>query len=401
MTGERVEVSTTKVAVGGDAIARDGDGRVVFVEGAIPGERVAAVVTEDRRDFRRATVVEVIDPSPARTAPPCANVGRGCGGCGWQHIALSAQRELKVEMMRDALRRIARLGDVTAIPITSVALADRAFRTTMRAAVIDGRAAFHRSRSHELVEAEGCHVAHPLIASLLDGGDFGDAHEATVRAGVASGERAALIHPTARGVSLPDDVEVVTRPVPGSGVIHEEVAGLSYRVSIGSFFQASPLAAHALVEAVLAGAGSDGIPATVADLYAGVGLFSVALIDAFGSRVVAVERSRSAVADARVNLRSPGGDATVAGVEVGAWRPDHRFDVVVADPARPGLGQPGVAAVARCAPRVLVLVSCDAASLARDVMLAGKVGFRLDSIVAVDAFPHTPHLEAVATLFAV
>ena len=383
----RLDLHPTAVVPGGDAIARDEDGRVVFVEGAIPGERVVADVTEERRDFRRARTVDVVDASPDRVAPPCPNVALGCGGCGWQHVAVGAQRRLKESLVRDALTRIAKL-DADALPaIRTVELDAERFRTTVRVAVRGGRAHFHHARSNELVAAGRCLVAHPLVAEVLDEGDFGSAREAVVRAGVATGERAALLLPSgARGARLPADVAI-------DGAVHERVEGRMLRASMRSFFQSSPAAAGALVREVLGAI--DGSALTVADLYAGVGLFAGAVGAAFdGSRVVAVERSRSSVADARVNLRDV--DATVVAAEVARWRTASTFDVVIADPARPGLGRPGVDAVVRAGPRSVVLVSCDAASFARDVALLAAAGWRLIGSSLVDAFPQTPHVEVVS-----
>jgi 23S rRNA (uracil1939-C5)-methyltransferase len=386
----RLDLQTTAVVPGGDAIARDDDGRVVFVEGAIPGERVVAEVTEDRRDFRRARTVDIVDASPDRIAPPCPNVALGCGGCGWQHVAVGAQRRLKESLVRDALTRIAKLDEHALPAIRTVELDAERFRTTVRVAVRGGRAHFHHARSNDLVAAGRCLVAHPLVAEVLDEGDFGSAREAVVRAGVATGERAALLMPSgARGARLPSDVAI-------DGAVHERVEGRVLRASIRSFFQSSPAAAGALVREVLAAIGTINVAnPTVADLYAGVGLFAGAVGAAFeGSSVVAVERSRSSVADARVNLRDV--DATVVAAEVARWRPSGTFDVVIADPARPGLGRPGVDAIVRAGPRTIGLVSCDAASFARDVALLAAAGWRLTGSSLVDAFPHTPHVEVVS-----
>lgn len=382
------------MVAGGDALAHEESGRIVFVTGALPGERVLVEVDEERRDFARAHVVEVVDsPSPDRVAPPCANVAAGCGGCGWQHVALAGQVRLKEAIVVDALRRLARVAHDAMPPITTVAAAAGGYRTTLRLAVRGGRAAFHEHRGHELVDASGCVIAHPSLAALLDA-DFGQARQVTLRASVATSERVAWCRPTARDVELPDDVVVVDdRAVRrGRGAITEDVAGRSFRVSPASFFQSGPVAAKALAGAVL-----DAVPpgvAAVADLYAGVGLFAAVVGAATGASVEAVETDASAVADARVNLADL--DATVVHGEVREWSPPRPVDLVVADPARPGLAAPGAAAVARSGAGRLVLVSCDPASLARDTRLLAGDGYHLDRITLVDAFPHTPHVEAVA-----
>src|SRR5512143_706308 len=149
----------TAVAAGGDAIARDAEGRVVFVEGALPGERVRAVVTEHKRDYWRAVAVDVVDPAADRVTPPCPFVAAGCGGCQWQHVDPPAQARLKVAIVVDALRRLARIPDPPVDPVP-VALAPEGYRTTLRLAVDRrGRAAYHRRHGRELVPVESCLIA--------------------------------------------------------------------------------------------------------------------------------------------------------------------------------------------------------------------------------------------------
>ena len=386
------------MAAGGDAIARDADGRVVFVEGALPGERVRARVVQAKKDFARAVVVEILDPSPDRVAPPCAARAEGCGGCSWQHVDAPAQSRLKVAIVEDALRRIGRVAGDELPPIGVRPMADgaRAVRTSARLGVDpSGRTGQHRRGSHEVVATSSCLAAHPLLGELIVDGRFHGADEVLLRVGVASGERAALGHPTSEGFSsLPADV--VVGP---DAVVHESVSGVWLRVSIGSFFQSGPVAAEALVSAVSDAVG-DGLPdgGHVVDAYAGVGLFGATLGARRSSlRVTSIESDRSANADARVNLAEL--DAVVLEGEVGRWHPqpgDPPVDVVVADPARSGLGRPGASALVAAGAARIVLVSCDPASLARDARLLHDAGYRLAGVELVDAFPDTFHVEAVS-----
>jgi 23S rRNA (uracil1939-C5)-methyltransferase len=172
------------------------------------------------------------------------------------------------------------------------------------------------------------------------------------------------------------------------------VAGRRFRISPGSFFQAGPAVAEALAGAVSEAVGdalAEG--GLLVDAYAWVGLFASVLGAERRARVVAVESDASAVADARVNLADV--DATVVASEVGRWR-SRPADAVVADPARSGLGRPGVAALAATGAGRLVLVSCDPASLARDTVLLRDAGYMLAAVQLVDAFPHTFHVETVS-----
>jgi len=383
------------MAAGGAALGRDADGRVVFVEGALPGERVRARVTEARKDFARAVTVEVLEPSPDRVAPPCAALAAGCGGCTWQHVSPAAQTRLKAEIVVDALRRIAKLAAPPAP--AAVPLDGPAQRTTARLAVspATGRAG-HRPRAGSgAVETDACLAAHPLLEELIVAGRYLGAGEVLLRVSVATRERLVVVDRAADRVQVPEGVAVVQESDRRPAFVHEEVGGRRFRVSAGSFFQAGPVVAEALVTAVDAAVGdalAEG--GVLVDLYAGVGLFASTIGARRRATVVAVESDRAAVADARVNL----GDlhAAVIGCEVGRWR-STPADVVVADPSRSGLGRPGAGAVAAAGPARVVLVSCDPASLARDTVLLDRAGYRLASVALVDAFPHTFHVETVST----
>ena len=372
-----VELRTTSVAAGGESVARGDDGRVVFVAGALPGERVVVELTEEKARWARGRVVEVLDASTDRVAPPCPHVADGCGGCGWQHVAHAAQGDLKAGIVADGL---VRLGGVEQ-PVIHAGphLDDRGFRTTVRAAVDGGRAAFRREHSHDTVTVDACLVAHPLIEGLLVDGRFPGAHEVTLRCGARTGERLVVPRPVDASVEVPDDVR--------RDHFHEEVAGVRFRISGPSFFQARPDGADALVAAVRAAAA--GAPdGPMVDAYGGVGLFAATV----GAErdVTLVEWSSSAVADARVNVP----DATVLRLDLGRWRPSPAA-LVVADPSRAGLGAKAVRTLARTGASHLVLVSCDPASLGRDAKLLAAEGFVHDGTTLVDLFPHTPHVEAV------
>jgi 23S rRNA (uracil1939-C5)-methyltransferase len=399
-----LDLTPSVVVAGGAALARDAGGRVVFVEGALPGERVRARLTEERKDFARAVVTEVVEASPDRVAPPCPALAAGCGGCTWQHVASAAQARLKADIVVDALRRIGRLPEPPAPSVVS--LPGPVLRTTARLAVTaDGRAG-HRRRGGEgdAVATDACLAVHPLLEELMVDGRYPGAEEVLLRVGVASGERLARVRRAAGDVQVPPGVAVVQEGDGRRAFVHEDVAGRRFRVSMDSFFQPGPVAAEGLVAAVSEAVG-DSLPSTAAgggghlvDAYAGVGLFASTLGAARGVRVTAVESDKGAAADARVNLADL--DAEVVASEVGRWRPTgkrrRRVDVVVADPARPGLGRPGVAALTALGARRLVLVSCDPASLGRDVALLAAAGYRLATVATVDAFPHTFHVETVS-----
>jgi 23S rRNA (uracil1939-C5)-methyltransferase len=402
-----VEVTIAGVAAGGDGVGRLPDGRAVFVRTAIPGDRVDVEVYEEKARFARGRVVDVVQPGPGRVVPPCPHQDEGCGGCGWQHVGHATQRLLKAKVVTDALVRIGRL-DPGGLPAIDPGpdLPGLAHRSTVRAAIdTEGRAGLRTHHGHDVVPFGnlGCPVAHPLVDEILRRGSFEGAGEVVVRCGVGTGERLLLVHPKVPvGLSgVPSDVVVVGADELAGGRrvwLHEVVRGRRWRISAGSFFQSRPDGAAALVDQV----GKALRPAIhragnrrfrVIDLYAGVGLFAGALADRFGCRPVAVESSRSAAADARVNL----GDfdsARIIATDVRRWRPAHA-DAVVADPSRHGLGAAVVQRIAATGASDVVLVSCDPGALGRDAGLLAAAGYRLRATTLVDLFPNTPHVEVV------
>lgn len=392
-------VRAERMVSGGAALCRDAGGEVILVEGALPGETVAAAVDKSRRGVRRGHVVEVTDTVPERVAPPCPAVARGCGGCRWQHAGTDAQVRYKAGIVADALVRIGGFAPGSPTVEALAPLPALGARTTLRLAVETGRGGFRRHRSHGVVAVDACPVAHPLLDDLIASTDFGSAREATLRCGARTGERMVVAAPDAVDVLAPPDVVVVGDDEVDAGAaawIHEEVAGRRWRISAASFFQARPDGAEALVDAVAAASldvrtGS----AALLDAYCGVGLFGGALAGV--GRVVGVEANPAAAADAAVNLAAV--DASVVCADVAAWAPAE-VDFVVADPARSGLGRDAAGVVAGTGATVVVLVSCDAAACARDARLLADHGYTLESVTLVDLFPHTPHVEVVSRLVA-
>lgn len=382
-----LDLVAERVATGGDAIAREPGGRVVFVRGALPGERVRVRLTEEHAGYARAELVEVVEAVPVRQAPPCRYVADGCGGCGWQHVVPAAQVELKVAIVAEALRRTGGLAGASVL--AGPPLAPFGFRTTLRMGVDgDGRLGFRAARSHDLVTVDECLVAHPLLAGIVGEARFPGATEVVLRCSAATGERLALVGPLRAGAAATLPAGVRRGP---KASVHEVIAGVTLRVSARSFFQSRADGAEALVAAVSAAVDGAADGNVLVDAYAGVGLFAATV----GARsdVEAIELSRTACADARHNLR--GLDASVTSADVARWHP-RPAEVVVADPARTGLGRRAVQTLAATGAHRFVLVSCDAASLARDAGLLAAEGFDHVRSTVVDLFPHTPHVEVVS-----
>ena len=384
-----LRVSPERFIAGGEALGHDPDGRVVFVRGGTPGDDVSVRIVEQKGEWSRGIVTQVHAPSPDRVEPPCVRRREGCGGCDWQHLAVPAQLPAKMEIVRDALRRTGKL-DSPVLTLGRTVPAD-GYRTTIRVVGgSDGRASYRQDRSHDTVLASGCIIAHPALLPVIDQLRITPELEVSLRVSVATGQI------TARWDKRKGEVHGLPRSVysGANAFLVERVAGHDLRVSAGSFFQSGPDAAELLIDAVGRAAPELATADTVLDAYAGVGLFAVAGAPPT-SKVITVETSRAAVEDCKVNLA--GRDARIEQSEVSTWRPGHgeSIDVAVADPARSGLGRPGIAAMVAADPDVLVLVSCDPVALARDADLLGKQGYRHDGTEVLDLFPHTHHVECV------
>ena len=379
----------TATARDGVGVARGSDGRVVFVEGALAGELVTAEVhTVDRR-WARARTIDVIEASADRIAVACEHHLEGCGGCDMLHVDARAQMRMKASIVVDQLTRH---GVDAPAPQLRMLNADRG-RTTIRARVVDGRAGFMARSSHDVVIPDDCGAVNDRAEELLVEGRYGTADGVFIRVGSRTGERMVVVNPTVDEVSVPDDVMVVgTDELDSSrrAWIHEEVSGRRWRISARSFFQNRPAGAEALVAEVDEMVEALAAEGPMVDAYAGVGLFAGTVGAA--RKVTAIERSADAAADARVNL---GNGAKVLKIPVEKWRASPA-SVVVADPSRSGLGDGAVRSLVLCRPQLVVLVSCDPSSLAKDARNLVDSGYVLDRWTVVDLFPLTSHIETVA-----
>jgi 23S rRNA (uracil1939-C5)-methyltransferase len=385
-------VRIERFVAGGEGLARADDGRVVFVRGGVPGDLVEVSVIDERRDWMRAVVDQVLEPSADRREASCPSRRAGCGGCDWGEVRPEVGLAHKVAVVVEALRRTARID----VPVTAGgSVPTRGYRTTIRVVGgLDGRAAFRRAADHDTVDASPCEVAHPLLVDTLADLRLTPGVEVQLRCSVATGEvaarwdrRAGRIDGLGPGVATGADA-----------TIHEDVAGHRLRVSAAAFFQSGPAAAALLVESVRRLAPELAAADRVVDAYGGVGLFAATCAPST-AEVTLIETSRAAVADAAVNLAGRAGPVDVVRSEVGAWRDRagaSAVDVVIADPARSGLGRPGVAALTRPRAPVLVLISCDPVSFARDAGLLSAAGLGLDAVEVLDLFPGTHHVETVS-----
>lgn len=428
------ELEIDSLAHGGDAVGRLPDGRVAFVSGGCPGDRVLAELDEDHGRFVRGHVAEVLAPSPERVTPPCPYFGT-CGGCFWQHVSVDAQRTAKRNAVIDTLTRIGRIADAE-LRVGATLSAGPAYGYRNKIELVADPSSerlslgFHRAHSEQVVPVESClllakqHRKAPRALSgalrfLTGEGDLGivrvgyraAAHTKDVEVALWTEPgpfpRQAVAKTLRQAVPATSVVRVLTKgpskerrvagveALAGRGAWRERLGGIAYTISAPSFFQVNTLAAEQLVNLALDYAEVDGSD-RVLDLYAGAGTFTLPLAERAGE-VVAVESSGPAVRDLRRNLEERqtwaevvGGDAAREIAELG------HFDVIVVDPPRSGLAAEVTATLSRMRPRVLVYVACDPATLARDARVLAEGGYRLEAAAPVDLFPQTYHVETVA-----
>ncbi|MCP5039391.1 MAG: class I SAM-dependent RNA methyltransferase [bacterium] len=384
-------ISVDSLAAGGDGVGRLGDGRVVFVRFAAPGDRVRIRVPDSGDSFLRAKEFELLEPGRGRKEPVCEYFER-CGGCAWQHLDYETQLEAKQRILRDALERI---GKLTQLPAIEVVPSPRPYGYRGRTRVL-GRGAhvgYRRYHEHALEPVTRCPVLVPALEAELEAlaARVREQHEAGSAAEDREWELAVGRDGRVRCTEL--DTGVGPR-------VELEVAGEIIRVAPGGFAQANPLLYQTMFDRVAAALESASA-GTLVELFAGAGFFTLGLARRF-RRVIAVESDATACTDLSENLAT----AKLANIEVRNARVEEVLDdlcgrapdALVLDPPRTGLarGTAGKLAAVR-APHIAYL-SCDPATLARDLAQLSASGYRLRSLTAIDVFPQTPHVEALASL---
>jgi 23S rRNA (uracil1939-C5)-methyltransferase len=369
-------VRIESVAHGGDGIGRMA-GKVVFVRGTVPADLVEVEVVESRSRFDRAAVTQIIEPSVHRVDPPCPVFGR-CGGCTWQMASHPAQLEWKRDVVVSQLAHVGRL-EAEVGPVLAVGDPYR-YRNRVDLRTAGGKFALFEEASHTRVAIDDCLLVVEPIRRLLDTLDPGDNRRVTLRAGVTTDEVVAI-------GSGPGYTPAT------SAVIHEVVGGVRFRITGRAFFQVNTAGAEKLVELVGRALDSVERTGTLVDGYAGGGLFAATVGSGF-HQVVAVESDRTAGSDLAVNCSSA--RVLTAPVEEVFDRLPAAVEAVVVDPPRQGLGRAVVEGIVARSPSVVVSVSCDPASAARDSRLLVDAGYSLDWVQPVDLFPQTPHIETVS-----
>jgi 23S rRNA (uracil1939-C5)-methyltransferase len=420
-------VEIEKPVYGGAFLAR-AEGKAVFVPLTLPGERVRIRITQSKSGYSTAELSEILTPSPQRIAPQCPHFGI-CGGCHYQHTGYENQLSFKQAVLRETLERAGvqppeEIGDLAADPQSRA----WAYRNRIRLAFdAAGNPGYRGRKSHTVIPIRECPIAAPLLLSAAQAvGEslqrvppnlrptelllFCNAEESALLATFFAAESAGVrLEPLARALHerIPalQSAQLAAGGRPGhpprtlaqwgADSISYTAAGFAYRVDQGAFFQVNRWLIDALVNRVTSGQSGK----LAWDLFAGVGLFARKLTATF-ERVVAVESAPASKAALMHNLRGTRGEAVDGDTLqfLRGRRPTESPELIVVDPPRTGLGAEITTLLAAIAAPTLVYVSCDPATLARDLRALIAAGYSIESITLADLFPQTFHLEAVVHL---
>ena len=388
LVGDVIDVTTERLAYGGDAIARH-EGLAIFVPFAAPGELLRVRITERKKNFARAIVDRILEASPTRRDPRCRYFGE-CGGCQLQHISYDAQLEAKIGFVRDALERIGRIDWPREINIRHRNEFSYRGRAQVKIDRKTARIGFNRASSNAVCDVSEC----PILVPELDAGirSLRSALENSeprlpnrFEVEMAAGESGISFEPALEGLPGGPLLRIVGRAV--------------YRFGPSTFFQANP----GLLDDLIAEAVGDEAGTVALDLYAGVGLFTIQLASRF-TRVIGVEADSGAAEFARQNIReNHATNVEFHNGKVELWLNNYLDskgpspDFLLLDPPRTGAAD-AISKIVKLNPARVTYVSCDPATLARDLRMLIDSGYELSRIAAVDLFPQTYHVETVAAL---
>lgn len=416
-----------KQIYGGAGLARD-EGKAIFVPFTLAGEVVEAQVAEDYGSYANAVLERVLESSPERAQPSCPYFGE-CGGCHYQHATYKEQVAIKAGILRETLERTR----VREVPeVATLCGEPLGYRNRIRLHVdrTTSKLCYKKRASHENLAVDVCPIAAPVLERALGAMQaaaqqwelgrhfteielFANAAQDSILLTLWAGKKAKAQEEKLQ--SLWPQWQSAIPELVGAGLYSEDregrqskqatqcgetslgygVAGREYRVSLGSFFQVNRFLLDPLVKLVTKERSGE----VAWDLYAGVGLFSAALAQGF-QRVVAVESAAGSVRDLRHNLRGSGNRAVATGTLDFLRRAGTEAtpELVIVDPPRAGLGKEVTTRLAAVRPAHITYVSCDPATLSRDLKSLLDSGYHLRALHMVDLFPQTFHLESVAML---
>ena len=400
-----VELELHDLAHGGDAVGLH-EGKAVFVPFGIPGETVRVQLVEAHKRFARGRLLKVLEPAPERVSPRCRYFGL-CGGCHWQHIEYEAQLGVKRQILLAQLERVGKQSGPVVRP--TLGMSDPwVYRNHVQLAIdAMGGLGYYATRSHDVVPVEKCPIVHPLLDALWDGLDVEceGLRRISLRAGTGTGEQMVIFEGEGDPPELEVDVPVSCLYseggeelviLAGNSYFHERVSDRILRVSGPSFFQVNTLQAERMIEVV--GSYLDlKSGETLLDAYCGVGTLALSLMPP-AARAIGIDGSPWAIADALANNSGDEVEFVLGSVEEVMPSLGTSCDALVLDPPRSGCSPEALRALACAGASRIVYVSCDPATLARDILRLTSTGYDLIEVQPIDMFPQTYHIESCALL---
>lgn len=422
--GETITLSILRLGTYGEGVGSL-DGFTFFVEGALPGEQVEAVVTEVRKNYGRARAIEFLVKSPHRVSPPCPVFGR-CGGCQIMHLAYPQQLETKKQRVVDALERIGKF-KVDVLPCVA-SPTPFSYRNKIQLPYQNGHLGLYAFNTHDLIEIDKCYIHCPLgekafeaVKKALKRFPTPNLRHVLIKTAVHT-EQVLVVLVTSRGTDVAKLAEAIQSSMPeikgivqnfndeegnvvlgrryetvlGEGSIVDAICGLTFKVSPASFFQVNPGQAENLYRKAVEVCNFTG-EEVVLDGYCGVGTLSL-LMAQKANKVIGVEAVPEAIADADENSRLNG----VTNVQFTCALAEEfigtlsKIDVAVINPPRKGCEASFLQKLAHLKPKRIVYISCDPATLARDLQLL--LGYRIETVQPFDMFPQTVHVETLVSL---
>jgi 23S rRNA (uracil1939-C5)-methyltransferase len=413
MNGEKIEdpgnteIALESYAYGGEILGHMHDGRAIFVPFGIPGELVRVHITEEKQNYSRGVVSQILKASPDRIEPICTHY-TFCGGCHYQHLPYPKQLEAKQAMFIEQMRRMGGFSDLPIRTIIPSPLETRYRNTVQFHLSSTGKVGYLAANSHEMIEITECHLPDTMLDSLWRKLIF-DSPDGMERIELRVGtDEQPLMTIQSESSELPEmdtdlPISIVHQSpagnlvIAGDGFTTHEISGKTFRVSSSAFFQVNPSLTKTMVDILL-----DNIHPTksmnVLDVYCGVGLFS-AFLAPLVERCTGVELSSSACQDYAFNLDQHENVELYQGkAEVILPGLAFRPDITIVDPPRAGMEKHALNAILEMKPMCIAYISCDPATLARDLRRLVSGGYELTMLQPIDMFPQTYHMECMCIL---
>lgn len=405
------EITLEKLTYGGEAMGRLSDGRAVFVPFGLPGETVRIQLTQEKQNFARGEILEILKPSPDRIIAKCKHFAQ-CGGCHYQHLPYEKQLTAKADILRDQLQRIGKIEN----PIVQLTVASPDpwnYRNHVQFHLTDdGKIGFINARGNATLPIEECHLPEPSIDTFRNDLQFEsrmNLERVSLRSGADDDLVLILESETEEtpeleieaGISIVHIYEDHPIVIAGSDALNIQILGKDFHVSAPSFFQVNTPMAEKMVQHLITNLQLPitNQPITLLDLYCGVGLFSKFFADKY-TKVIGIESSPSACEDFTINLDEfdnielyeGAAEQILPALAPQLTQPIH----MIVDPPRAGLDKLALDAILQINPQVIAYVSCDPSTLARDASRLIKGGYTLQQVTPFDLFPQTYHVESIS-----